>query len=255
MGTGAWAISGIGAAVGLLGGLFGKGGSAVATPLLHLAGIPALAAVASPLPAAIPGTAVAAGTYARQRLIDRRVLRLTIACGVPATVAGALATAWIGGGPLIVATDVVVAGLGVRFLVAPVTAGGRRSPQGSRRLGERAPSTPAIVAVALTVGVVSGLLANTGGFLLAPLFAGLLGLPIKRALATSVAAAGVLAVPGTIVHVALGHVDWHVVWLFALASAPLSAVGAWMAVRARPAVLERGYGIVLATMGIALLAR
>ena len=46
----------IGAGVGLMSGLFGKGGSAVATPLLHAIGVPALAALASPLPATIPST-------------------------------------------------------------------------------------------------------------------------------------------------------------------------------------------------------
>lgn len=38
-----------GVIIGFLGGLFGKGGSAVATPLLSLAGFPGFVAVASPL--------------------------------------------------------------------------------------------------------------------------------------------------------------------------------------------------------------
>ena len=41
--------------------LFGKGGSAIATPLLSLMGYPGFIAVASPLPATIPGTLVASG--------------------------------------------------------------------------------------------------------------------------------------------------------------------------------------------------
>src|ERR1700756_3395617 len=72
----------IGAGVGLLGGLFGKGGSAVATPLLHLAGAPAFAALASPLPATVPATAAAAATYWRGGYIDRRVLAWTVSCGL-----------------------------------------------------------------------------------------------------------------------------------------------------------------------------
>jgi uncharacterized membrane protein YfcA len=49
------AIALIGAAVGFLGGLFGKGGAAVATPLLAAVGVPAIVAVASPLPATVGG--------------------------------------------------------------------------------------------------------------------------------------------------------------------------------------------------------
>ena len=109
----------IGAAVGFLGGLFGKGGSAIATPLLSAIGIPAIAAVASPLPAAIPGTLAATYAYWEERLIDWRVARWSIVFGVPATIAGALATKWIGGQPLVVATEIIVAALGLRFLVHP----------------------------------------------------------------------------------------------------------------------------------------
>ncbi|HEX7135110.1 MAG TPA: TSUP family transporter, partial [Iamia sp.] len=64
----------VGAATGFLGGLFGKGGSALATPVLAALGFPAIIAVASPLPATIPGTLLAARQYARRGHIDRRVL-------------------------------------------------------------------------------------------------------------------------------------------------------------------------------------
>jgi hypothetical protein len=235
----------IGGAVGLLGGLFGKGGSAVATPLLHLAGVPALMAIATPLPATIPATAAAAGTYWREGLVDRRVLAWTAGFGIPATIVGALATGWIGGAPLIVVTDVVVAVLGLRFLLWPMRSDRTDAPP-PRRL--------ALALVGIAVGLISGLLANSGGFLLAPLFVALLRLPIKRALATSLAASCLLAIPGTVVHVALGHIDWRVAAWFGLASIPLSALGARLALRTDSARLERGYGAVLATIGLALLA-
>jgi len=76
------AIIGIGAVVGFLGGLFGKGGSAIATPLLAAVGVPPIVAVASPLPAIVPGTMVAASAYWRDRLFDRRVIVWSIAVGV-----------------------------------------------------------------------------------------------------------------------------------------------------------------------------
>ncbi len=53
----------MGLAVGFLSGLFGKGGSAIATPLLHAIGIPAIVAVAAPLPATIPSTLVGYSAY------------------------------------------------------------------------------------------------------------------------------------------------------------------------------------------------
>jgi hypothetical protein len=240
------AIAAIGAGVGLLAGMFGKGGSAVATPLLYLAGVPAIVAVASPLPATIPSTLVAATAYWRRGFIDREVLTWSIAFGVPATIAGAVATHWIGGGVLVEATDVIVAGLGLRFLFGP------SSPQEI----VRRPSAyrTRLVAVALVVGVAGGLLANSGGFLLAPLYIAVLRLPIKEAFASSLSVAAALAVPGTLVHAALGHIDWSVVVVFAATSIPLSYLGARLSLRTNAARLERTYGAVLTVLGACFLA-
>ena len=81
----------IGAVVGFLGGMFGKGGSALATPLLAAIGVPPIVAVASPLPATIPSTLVAYRQYRRLGIGDPEVIRWSIVVGIPATVVGALA--------------------------------------------------------------------------------------------------------------------------------------------------------------------
>jgi uncharacterized membrane protein YfcA len=103
------------------------------------------------------------------------------------------------------------------------------------------------------VGLAAGLLANSGGFLLAPLYLAVLRLPIRPAFGTSLIVSCILAVPGTLVHAALGQVDWTLVLWFGVASVPLSAVGARVGLRSDPARLERVYGAVLATLGISLL--
>jgi hypothetical protein len=240
-----WAVVAIGAAVGFLAGLFGKGGSAVATPLLHAVGVPAIVALAAPLPATIPATLVAFSAYWRHHLVDRQVLRWSVGVGVPATVGGALATRWIGGPTLVTATDVVIAGLGLRLLLGP------SAPR------EVVRDTPGyrtrLVAVAAVVGLGAGLLANSGGFLLAPLYLTVLRLPVKTSFACSLAVAAVLAVPGTVVHAALGHIDWRLVAAFGAASVPLSYLGARVAVRCNSHLLERVYGAVLVVLGVGFL--
>lgn len=239
------AVAAIGAGVGLLGGMFGKGGSAIATPLLNLVGIPPIAAVASPLPATIPSTLSASYAYWRERLVDRRIVVWSAAVGVPATVAGAYATRWIDGSALVTVTELIVIALGLRFLLRP------GDPH------EIAMEPPAyrtrLVLVAASVGLLSGLLANGGGFLLAPLFVVVLRLSIKQSFASSLAVAAILAVPGTIVHAALGHIDWAVVAVFGTTSIPLSYLGARIALRTQAVHLERAYGAGLALLGSALL--
>ena len=235
----------IGMGVGFVSGLFGKGGSAIATPLLHLAGVPALIALAAPLPATIPSTLAAGAAYWRGRFVDCEVFLWSLAFGIPATAAGALATHWIGGEILVRVTDVIIALLGARFLLAPT------------HCPDAAPKTSAyrlrLAMVAMVAGLASGLLANSGGFLLAPLYLTVLRLPIKSAFASSLAVASVLAVPGTLVHWRLGHIDWHLVLVFGAASIPLSYLGARVALRTDPVRFERLYGAALLALRIVLL--
>jgi uncharacterized membrane protein YfcA len=240
------AVVAIGAVVGFTGGLFGKGGSAVATPLLVLAGIPPIIALASPLPATVPATAVASYAYWQERFLDWKVVLWSVAFGVPAVAVGAYATRWIGGDDLVTLTELLITGLGVRFVLRP------GSPH-ERTVDVRAPRAR-MVLIAVGAGLASGLLANAGGFLLAPLYLLVLRLPIKQAFASSLAVACVLAVPGTIVHAALGHIDWAVVVAFGLASIPLSYVGARVALRTHAAKLERAYGAALVVLGVGMLA-
>jgi uncharacterized membrane protein YfcA len=240
-------IAAIGALVGFLGGLFGKGGSAIATPLLDVVGVAPISAVASPLPATIPGTLAAAYAYWQERLVDWELVRWSVVCGVPATIAGAYATRWIGGTLLVIATEVVVAGLGAKFLLDP------SSPHEHLAELPRAPRAR-LVGVAVFVGALAGLLANSGGFLLAPLYITVLRRPIKVAFACSLVVAAALAIPGTIVHALLGHIDWAVVAVFGATSIPLSYVGGRVAIRTQAPKLERIYGAGLLFIGLVTLA-
>jgi uncharacterized membrane protein YfcA len=237
----------VGALVGFLGGLFGKGGSAIATPLLSVAGVPPISAVASPLPATVPGALAAAYAYWEERLVDWQVVRWSVGLGVPATVVGAYATRWIGGSVLVVVTEAVVAAIGARFLAHP------SDPHEHLAHPPSAPRTR-LALVALTVGALAGLLANSGGFLLAPLYITVLRKPIKTAFACSLVVAAALAVPGTVVHALLGHIDWGVVAVFGITAIPLSYVGGRVAIRTHAPRLERWYGAGLLAIGLATLA-
>lgn len=240
----------IGVFVGFLGGLFGKGGSAVATPLLSLIGFPGFVAVAAPLPATIPGTLVAAAEYSHSHWMDWPVFWWSVAIGVPATILGAYLSKLTGATPLLLVTGVLVLAFGLSFLFEPRKATpGDDDEQPQREIVRPRFWKLRLVGVAAGVGLVSGLLANSGGFLLAPSYAKFLGHPIKRAFATSLAVAAVLAVPGTLVHAYLGHIDWAVAGLIAVGSVPSSYFGAKLALRSRSEKLEMLYGAVLTALG------
>ena len=231
----------VGTVVGFLSGLLGKGGSAVTTPALQLfLNVPDYLALASPLPAALPTLLSAAWAYRGKDLVDWRVVRLSVLWGALATLAGSFLSVRVGGHALMVLTALMVLGLGVSLLFE----GGAPRPE------PRVPSAGAIAAIAVAVGGLSGLLANTGGILFGPLFIRALGLPPKRALACSLVVSAALAVPGVGAHMYLGHIDWGIVAALSLAAIPSSYMGARLALSLRDKTLLRVYGVLLALFGL-----
>ncbi len=240
---------GVGIVIGFLGGLFGKGGSAIATPLLSLLGFPGFIAVAAPLPATIPGTFIASVEYWRSKLIDWQIIWWSLGVGIPATILGSYLTEFTGAMPLLVITGIMVLGFGLSFLLAPKEKKTREVDADPHAVIRPSYWRLRLSAVAFGVGLVSGLLANSGGFLLAPSYARFLNQPLKKSFACSLAVSMVLAIPGTVVHWYLGHISWAVTGLVALGSVPLSYLGAKVALRSKSSTLERWYGLALTTLG------
>lgn len=239
----------IGIVIGFLGGLFGKGGSAIATPMLSLIGLPGFVAVAAPLPATIPGTLIASAEYWKSHLLDWQIVLWSIIVGVPATIAGSYLTEFTGAAPLLVITGLLVLAFGLSFLFSPKEKGSADAMEDISSNVRPKYWRIRLVLVAAGVGLISGLLANSGGFLLAPSYARILKQPIKKAFACSLAVSIFLAIPGTAVHAYLGHIDWSVAGFLALGSVPFSYLGAKVAIETKAGKLERWYGLALTALG------
>ena len=232
-----------GAVIGTLMGLFGVGGSSVATPILSLLGVPGLVAIASPLPATIPGAAAGAVAYVRSGEARPRAAAWTIVGGIPATILGALLSRAVGGPSLLIASGVVLAVIGWRVL-QPIEQSAR--DEGTRRRQNR----PLLVAAAFGVGVFTGLLANGGGFLLVPLYLLVFGLRMRQAVGTSLLVIVFLAIPTLATHWALGHINWTVAGELALGLIPASAIASRYAHRVEGPALRRAFGIFLVLFGV-----
>lgn len=234
----------VGAALGALSGLFGVGGSSLATPMLSLLGVPGLMAVASPLPATLPTALTAGWPYLRQRNIRPRAALWSLLGAVPAAVVGAMLAHLVGGHALLIASGMVLTVVGVRVL-HPVS-------ERTHRVGEtRRKNRPKLMAASAAVGLLTGLLANGGGFLLVPMFLLLFGLTMPQASGTSLAVIAVLAIPTTAAHWALGHVDWSVAAALALGAAPAGAITATWAQRVTATRLQAAFGWFLIVSGVA----
>lgn len=208
----------MGAALGFLSGLFGVGGSSIATPALRLLGVPHLVALATPLPVTLPTAAVGALTYWRRGFVNPRVALLTALGGLPGVIAGSYLTTDVPGRVLMALTGLFVLAVGVRVLGRPLVTENGGSPR-SRSVGR-------FLAVGLGVGFLSGLLANGGGLLLVPANLLLFQLDTNTAAATSLVTVALLAIPGTYVHWRLHHIDPVLGAMLAAGVVPFTYVGA-----------------------------
>lgn len=94
------------------------------------------------------------------------------------------------------------------------------------------PSFTAARAAGAVVGFLSGLLANSGGILFAPLFIRYVQMPTKRALATSLMVSAMLALAPSV------------------GALPCSYLGARLALLLRNETLEAVFGILLTVFGL-----
>lgn len=231
----------IGAIVGFLSGLLGKGGSAITTPALQIfAGVNPFAALASPLPASFTTTVSASYAYKKEKLINKRVASISVLLGIPATLIGSYCSEWVGGNMLMILTAIFVLSLGISFFVFSTN---------TEVTNENIIPRWKIAVVASSVGFLSGLLANSGGVLFGPLFIRYLKMPTKKALATSLIVSAGLAIPGTIAHWYLGHIDWMIVLILSVSAIPFSYLGAKVAIHLQSDLLEKIFGIMLIFFG------
>ena len=240
-------VASAGAGVGVAMGLFGVGGSSVATPVLSLLGASGFAAVASPLPATIPAAAIGAFSYLRSGEARPRAAAWSILGGVPGTILGALLSRLAGGPVLLVASGVTLVVVGARVLGR---IGEAAREAGTRRRRNRA----LLVAATFGVGVFTGLLANGGGFLLVPVYLLVFGLRMRQAAGTSLVVVTALAVPTLVSHWILGHVDWALAGQFGAGMLPGSAAGSLLAQRIQGPRLRRAFGVFLVAFGLVFTA-
>lgn len=232
----------VGFVAGIGSGLFGVGGGVVTTPAVNiLLGGTAIQAVATPLPVIFPTSLVGAWTYHRAGEVSLRAAGWGTVTGIPGAILGAYATNFVNAHLLLFVTALLLA-----WTAAQVIRG--RKPHVAWERGK----TPAwkYAAVGLVAGFASGLLGLGGGIVMVPAFTVLLGMPLKRALGTSLVTIAALVVPGTLVHWSLGHIDWGIFAVLAAGVVPGARIGAKVAVGAKERTLRLAVGAFLLAIAV-----
>ncbi|MDZ4655689.1 MAG: sulfite exporter TauE/SafE family protein [Coriobacteriia bacterium] len=246
----------IGVGSGFLSGQFGIGGGMVITPAIRLLlGRPELIAVGTPLPIIIPTAVAGAIAYARRGLIDLRAGITIGLAGSITSVAGAWLTRLVGGSFVLVVTAVVICYMALdmallAFRKAPTNVEPGVVPAVLHGVAKRAPL--GYLALGLVTGLYSGFLGLGGGFVVVPSLIRWFGFDAKRAIGTSLVVVSVLAVPGSITHYLLGHVDPWIVGAMALGVVPGALLGARVTAVASERTVKIAFSSLLLVVGVVL---
>ncbi len=237
----------VGVLAGVGSGMFGVGGGIITTPAINvLLGGTAIQAVATPLPVIFPTSLVGALTYGRAGEASFRAFRWAVGPGIVGAALGAALTDVVNAHLLLVVTSVLIGWTAIQV------ARGRR-PRVPWERGKTAGWKYA--AIGLAAGFVSGLLGIGGGIVMVPLFTTVIGMPIKRALGTSLVTISALVVPGTIVHAALGHIDWAIFAFLTIGVVPGARIGARIALGAGERTLRLAVSAFLLAVAVLYGAR
>jgi len=241
---------------GVLSGAIGVGGAIITTPGVRLLGASAFLALGTTLPPIVLSAASGTARYAREGLVDWRVLAVTAPAGVVAAVGGSLASHVVPGeGHLLMVFTAGLLLLSAWRMVRPRRSatpegGGGSGPGPSSAEAVRHYSLVAAAGVGSAAGLLSGLLGIGGGALLVPAYSEVMGLPLKTSIATSLACVGILAIPGTITHAALGDVDWRLAALLTVGVLPGARLGAGLAIGAEHRRLQLAVAVLLGGIGL-----
>lgn len=256
----------VGVALGAYGTLIGAGGAFVLVPFLLLVYPHEPPEVIASISLAVVFANASSGTaaYARMRRVDYRSGLMFAAATIPGAIVGALLTASIPRRLFDGALGVLMVVVGGWLMLRPggTREGGRHHPGSMVRvITERDGTThryafrPWVgIVLSLLVGLVSSSLGIGGGIIHVAVLTQLLDFPVHIATATSHFTIAIMALTGTIVHIATGtfHHGWHrTVWLAAGALVGAQA-GARISARIHGNWIIRGLALALLAVGVRL---
>ena len=225
----------------VLGGLGGGGAILTVPALVFIVGQSAEEATTSSL--VIVGLTAAVGvlSYLRARRVGWRLALTFGAVGLPATWWGSFLNHRVDG-------DALLLGFSVLMLLAAVAmiVDGSRAPQAAvLPVQSTGPSWPAIVIVALLVGLLTGFFGVGGGFVIVPALVLVLRIPMHSAVGTSLAIVALNSATSLLARAGTAHFDWQVIVPFTLAAMVATLAGKRVADRLPARRLQVGFAMLL----------
>jgi uncharacterized membrane protein YfcA len=236
----------VGVVAGALSALLGIGGATITTPAVRLLGASPILAVGSTVPAILPGAISGSLRYAREGLVDWSLALSTGIAGSLFALLGAWTSDHVDGRILMLLTAALMLWSGISVMR------GRRGSTAAEEeeASSERPSIALLGAVGAGAGFVAGLLGVGGGIVLVPAMTGVLRVPMKRAVASSLVGVAIFSIPALVTHAVLGHIDWSYALPLMFGVVPGARLGARFTLRQSDRSVRRIFGLMVIVLAL-----
>ncbi len=222
--------------IGLSLGLFGGGGSILSVPILTYAvGMEPKTAIAASLLVIAVTSGAALVTHLKSGLVCWRTGVAFGGAGMVGAYAGGRLASFIPDGVLLGAFAAMM------VVTASAMLRGRQSDQLAPIQPQGVARTSRILVHGLAVGAVTGMIGAGGGFLIVPALVLLGGMPMKRAVATSLLVIAMKSTAGFAGYLGHASVPWGLVLPITAVAALSSILGAMLVKKVPQEILRRGF--------------
>jgi hypothetical protein len=226
-------------AISVVFSMFGKGGGSLYTPVLVMLGWDVGVSISTALFLNLVTALVATVVFARNRLVDFRFCTIFL----PGTIAGSILGALLSSR----APKDLLLGLFAAFLVGAGTlmmrSGKGEAGQSVRRLSWSLGTL--ILVFSFAVGVLSSLIGVGGGLVIFPFLVLYMGYSAQKAAGANALIVTVSSLVGSVGHFAIGHIEYVLIGVTAIAAAIGAAVGSHVTVKASPKFVKVAFAFIM----------
>ena len=226
-------------AISVVFSMFGKGGGSLYTPVLVMLGWDLTTSISTALFLNLVTALVATIVFARNRMVDFKFSSLFLPGTVAGSLLGALLSSRAPKDLLLGLFSAFLLGAGVLMI---------RSNKGEAEQKERrvtAGLIAVVVAFSFAVGVLSSLIGVGGGLVIFPFLVLYLKYQAQKAAGANAYIVTVSSLVGSLGHLSIGHVEYSLIGITAVAAVIGSAIGSHVTVKASPKFVKVAFAFIM----------